>query len=65
MALLTVSDCAVTRDQQTVGAYIDDTTITGQIKSRFFENKEVAGAPVSALKRSTHRVAVRLRQEHH
>ena len=35
--------CAVTRDQQTVGAYIDDTTITAQIKSRFFEKKEVAG----------------------
>lgn len=47
VALLTVSGCAVTRDQQTVGAYIDDTTITTQIKSRFFENKGVAGTSIS------------------
>jgi len=47
VALLTVSGCAVTRDQQTVGAYIDDATITAQIKSRFFENKEVAGTSIS------------------
>lgn len=47
MALLTVSDCAVTRDQQTVGAYIDDATITAQVKGRFFENKEVAGTSIS------------------
>lgn len=47
VALLTVSGCAVTRDQQTVGAYIDDTTITTQIKSRFFEDKGVAGTSIS------------------
>lgn len=47
MALLTVSGCAVTRGQETVGAYIDDTTITTQIKARFFENKEVAGSSIS------------------
>jgi hyperosmotically inducible periplasmic protein len=28
------SGCAVVREQQTVGTYIDDATITGQIKSR-------------------------------
>jgi hyperosmotically inducible periplasmic protein len=28
------SGCAVVRDQQTVGTYIDDATITTQIKSR-------------------------------
>lgn len=47
VALLGMSGCAVTRDQQTVGAYIDDATITAQIKSRFFENKEVAGTSIS------------------
>ncbi len=47
VALLTVTGCAVTRDQQTVGAYIDDTTITTQIKSRFFEDKAVAGSSIS------------------
>ena len=45
-ALLTVSGCAVTRGQETVGAYIDDTTITTQIKSRFYENKQVAGTSI-------------------
>ncbi|MCK9214978.1 MAG: BON domain-containing protein [Rhodoferax sp.] len=47
VALLTVSGCAVTRDQQTVGAYIDDASITTQIKSRFFEDKAVAGTSIS------------------
>jgi len=47
IALLTASGCAVTRGQETVGAYVDDTAITTQIKSRFFENKEVAGSSIS------------------
>jgi hyperosmotically inducible protein len=47
VALLTVSACAVSRDQQTVGAYIDDTTITTQIKGRFLESKDVAGTSIS------------------
>lgn len=47
VALLTVSGCAVTRDQQTVGAYIDDTTITTQVKARLLENKDVAGTSIS------------------
>jgi len=41
VALLTASGCAVSRGQETVGAYIDDATITTQIKSRFVENKDV------------------------
>lgn len=47
VALLTMTGCAVTRDQQTVGAYIDDTTITTQIKGRFFDDKAVAGTAIS------------------
>jgi hyperosmotically inducible protein len=47
VALLTVPGCAVSRDQQTVGAYIDDTTITDQIKSRFMESKDVAATSIS------------------
>ncbi len=47
VALLAVSGCAVTRDQQTVGAYIDDATITTQIKARFLENKDVAATSIS------------------
>jgi hyperosmotically inducible protein len=46
LALLTVSGCAVTRGQETVGAYIDDATITTQIKSRFVENKAVDAASI-------------------
>lgn len=46
-ALMAASGCAVMRDQETVGAYIDDTTITTQIKSRYLENKDVAGSSIS------------------
>ncbi len=46
VALLFGSGCAVTREQETVGAYVDDATITTQIKSRFVENKEVDAASI-------------------
>jgi osmotically-inducible protein OsmY len=44
--LLVGSGCAVTRGQETVGAYVDDATITTQIKSRFVENKAVDAASI-------------------
>lgn len=47
LALLGLSGCAVTRGQQTVGAYIDDATITTQIKARFVENKSVDATSIS------------------
>ena len=47
IALATASGCAVTRGQETVGAYVDDTTITTQVKSRFIENKLVDAAAIS------------------
>ncbi|NDP39237.1 MAG: BON domain-containing protein [Rhodoferax sp.] len=47
IALLTATGCAVTRGQETVGAYIDDTAITTQVKSRFVESKEVDAAALS------------------
>ena len=46
IALLTATGCAVTRGQETVGAYVDDATITTQIKSRFIENKNVDAASI-------------------
>jgi osmotically-inducible protein OsmY len=46
VALLTTAGCAVTRGQETVGAYVDDATITTQIKSRFIENKQVDAASI-------------------
>ena len=45
-ALLITSGCAVMRGQETVGAYVDDATITTQIKSRFVENKAVDAASI-------------------
>lgn len=47
VVLLTVSGCAVTRGQETVGAYVDDVTITTQVKARFFDNKTVDGSSIS------------------
>ena len=47
LVLLTATGCAVTRGQETVGAYVDDTTITTQVKARFFENKQVDGSSIS------------------
>lgn len=44
--LLTATGCAVTRGQETVGAYVDDTGITTLIKSRFIENKQVDAASI-------------------
>jgi osmotically-inducible protein OsmY len=46
VALLTVTGCAVSRGQETVGAYIDDAGITTLIKSRFVENKQVDAASI-------------------
>ena len=45
--LIALPGCAVTRGQSTVGAYVDDTTITTQIKARMIENKVVDAAAIS------------------
>lgn len=47
VALLSATGCAVTRDQQTAGAYVDDTVITTQIKSRMLNDKDVSGTSIS------------------
>ena len=47
VALLSATGCAVTRDQSTVGAYIDDTAITTAVKAHFVENKDVAASAIS------------------
>lgn len=46
-ALLTLPGCAVMRDQSTVGQYVDDTTITTQVKARMIESKQVDAAAIS------------------
>ena len=40
-ALISLSGCAVTRGQETVGAYVDDTVITTGIKARFVDSRNV------------------------
>jgi osmotically-inducible protein OsmY len=46
LSLLAVSGCAVSRGQESVGAYVDDTGITALVKSRLFEDKDVAGSSI-------------------
>jgi hyperosmotically inducible protein len=46
VVLLTTAGCAVTRGQETTGAYIDDAALTTRIKARFVENKDVDAASI-------------------
>ena len=43
---LTLSGCAVTRGQETVGAYVDDTAITSSIKARFVDDRDVDASSI-------------------
>jgi len=47
LLVLAASGCAVSRGQETLGAYVDDTGITTQVKSCLFEDKDVAGSSIS------------------
>ena len=38
--------CAVLRDQQTVGAYVDDVTLTTSVKAKYIEDKTVDTAAI-------------------
>jgi hyperosmotically inducible periplasmic protein len=46
-ALLATTGCAVTRGQESVGAYIDDSAITTAVKARYVDNKEVDASAIS------------------
>lgn len=46
LVLAFASGCAVTRGQESVGAYVDDTAITTAVKARFVENKEVDASSI-------------------
>lgn len=46
LGAVTITGCAVARDQQTVGSYIDDTTITTQVKARFAEDPIVSAMSI-------------------
>ena len=41
LVLATAAGCAVTRGQQDVGAYVDDSAITTNVKTRFATNEAV------------------------
>lgn len=45
-SLIALPGCAVTRDQETVGAYIDDAAITTAVKGHFIDNKDVDAASI-------------------
>lgn len=47
IALITASGCSVMRDQQPVGSYIDDATITTQVKAKFADDATVSAAAIS------------------
>lgn len=43
----TAVGCAVTRDQSTVGEYVDDATITTRVKAKFAEDPTVSAMSIS------------------
>jgi len=47
VVLATTTGCAVTRGQESVGAYVDDTAITTAVKARFVDNKSVDASAIS------------------
>ncbi len=47
VALAVLPGCAVTRDQSTVGEYIDDASITTAVKAKFVGDKTVDASAIS------------------
>jgi osmotically-inducible protein OsmY len=45
-AAMTTTGCAVVCDQQTVGSYIDDATLTTRVKARFAEDPTVSAMAI-------------------
>jgi len=45
-ALIMTAGCAVTRGQESVGAYVDDAAITTAVKARFVDNPNVDAASI-------------------
>jgi len=44
--LLAASGCAVTRHQETVGAYVDDSAITTKVKAKFADDPTVSAMSI-------------------
>ena len=47
LIVISASGCAVSRGQETMGAYVDDTGITTLVKSRMAESKLVSASSIS------------------
>ena len=47
VTLIITAGCAVTRGQESVGAYVDDSAITTAVKARFVENKLVDAVSIN------------------
>lgn len=45
--LATTSGCAVTRNQETVGAYVDDAALTTRVKAKFAADPTVSAMAIS------------------
>ena len=46
LVLVAASGCAVTRGQESVGAYVDDTAITTALKGRYIDTKDVDASSI-------------------
>jgi hyperosmotically inducible periplasmic protein len=47
LSLVATAGCAVSRGQQTAGAYVDDSAITASVKTRMLDNPNVAGTSIT------------------
>jgi osmotically-inducible protein OsmY len=47
IVLVTAQGCAVSRGQETTGAYVDDSAITTAVKGRMIDNKNVDASAIS------------------
>ena len=47
ITIVTATGCSVARQQQTVGAYVDDTGITTAVKAKMAEDKAVSATAIS------------------
>jgi hyperosmotically inducible periplasmic protein len=47
LSALVLPACSVMRDQQSVGTYVDDATLTTRVKAKFAEDKTVSALAIS------------------
>ncbi|WP_374501030.1 BON domain-containing protein [Zoogloea sp.] len=47
LLVFTAAGCAVTREQSTVGQYVDDATITTRVKTKFAEDSTVSAMAIN------------------